>query len=148
VVTCFGVGTIVGGLVGLRVHPARPMLVCALCFLGAACQPAIIALGGSTAVIAGLELLAGIAVATGFIQWETTLGREIPARALSRVTSLDWFTTAGAMPLGFAVVAGAADALGTRAVMLGSAAVVMVLLAGCLALGDVRRLRAAPAPAG
>jgi hypothetical protein len=104
-----------------------------------------VALGGSTAVIAGLELAAGVAVATGFTQWETTLGREIPARALSRVTSLDWFTTAGAMPLGFALVAGAADALGTRTVMLASTAVVMVLLLGCLAVGDVRRLRREPA---
>ena len=145
IVTCFGAGTILGGLLALRVRPGRPMLVCALCFLGAACQPVIVALGGSTAVIAALELAAGVAVATGFTQWETTLGREIPARALSRVTSLDWFTTAGAMPLGFALVAGAADALGTRTVMLASAAIVMVLVLACLAVGDVRRLRREPA---
>jgi MFS family permease len=140
IVTCFGLGTIVGGLIALRVHPRRPMLACTLCFVGAACQPLIVAYAGSTAAIAGFELLAGIAVTSGFTQWETTLGREIPAHALSRVTSLDWFTTTGAMPLGFGAVAGVAGALGTRTTMTASAVAVMVLLAGCLALGDVRRL--------
>jgi hypothetical protein len=68
----------------------------------------VIAYGGSTAVIAAMLLVAGIAVAYGFTLWETSLGREIPPQALSRVTSLDYFTTTGAMPLGFALVAPAA----------------------------------------
>ena len=75
-----------------------------IAFIGASCQPAIIALAGSTAAIAAFEALAGVAVAIGFAQWETTLGRLIPGRALSRVTSLDWFTTVGLMPLGYALV--------------------------------------------
>ena len=44
------------------------------------CQPAIIALAGSTAAIAAVEAVAGVAVAIGFTQWETTLGRLIPGR--------------------------------------------------------------------
>jgi len=80
-------------------------------------------------------------VSAGFTLWETTLGREIPPGALSRVTSLDWFSTAGAMPLGFAAVAGVAAALGTRTTMLGASLVVLALLCVALAIGDVRRLR-------
>jgi MFS family permease len=137
----FGLGTILGGILSLRVRFDRPMLACVVCFAGAACQPIIIGFGGSTAAIAAFELLAGIAVSAGFTQWETTLGREIPAHALSRVTSLDWFTTAGAMPLGFAAVAGVAAAIGTRTTMLVSTLVVLALLAAALAAGDVRRLR-------
>ena len=64
------------------------------------------------------------------------------------MTSLDWFTTAGAMPLGFAAVAGVAATLGTRTTMLASSLVVLALLVAALAVGDVRRLRVrAPAPA-
>lgn len=137
----FGIGSVVGGVLSLRLEPARPMLACVLCFVGAACQPIIIGFAGSTAAIAGFELLAGIAVMYGFTQWETTLGREIPAQALSRVTSLDWFTTAGAMPLGFAAVAGVAAAIGTRTTMMASSLVVIALCLACLAVGDVRRLR-------
>jgi MFS family permease len=141
IATCFGVGTIVGGLLSLRLRLTRPMLACAICLLAAACQPIIIGFAGSTAAVAAFELLAGIGVSAGFTLWETTLGREIPPGALSRVTSLDWFTTAGAMPLGFAAVAGVAAALGTRETMLGASLVVLALLLVALAVGDVRRLR-------
>jgi hypothetical protein len=147
IVTCFGAGTILGALLSLRLRAARPMLACSICFLAAACQPIIIGFAGSTAAIAGFELLAGIGVSAGFTLWETTLGREIPPGSLSRVTSLDWFTTAGAMPLGFAFVAMVAAWLGARTTMLAASLVVLGLLALALAVGDVRRLRvAAPVP--
>ena len=108
------------------------MLACVLCFSAPPASRSSSASRAPPAAIAGFELLAGIAVAAGFTQWETTLGREIPAQALSRVTSLDWFTTAGAMPLGFAAVAGVAAAIGTRTTMLVSALVVMALCASRL----------------
>ena len=141
IVTCFGIGTIIGGILSLRLRLERPMLACTLCFGAAACQPIIVGFAGSTASIAAFELLAGIGVSAGFTLWETTLGREIPTGALSRVTSLDWFTTAGAMPLGFAAVAGVAAAVGTRTTMLAASLVVLGLLLAALAAGDVRRLR-------
>jgi hypothetical protein len=140
IVSAFGIGAISGNALALRLNPQRPMYAATLAFFGAACQPLIIAFAGSTAAIAAFEVLAGIAVATGFTLWDTTLGREIPAKALSRVSSLDWFTTVGTMPLGYALVAPAADALGTRATMAASSLVVMALLAAALAAGDVRRL--------
>ena len=71
------------------------------------------------------------------------LGREIPPHALARVTSLDWFTTAGALPVGYAVVAWLAGLLGTRTTMLVSGLAVIGLCAASLATGDVRRLRRA-----
>src|SRR5215210_5329511 len=145
IVTCFGIGTIVGAVLSLRLRLERPMLACVLCIAGAACQPLIIGFAGSTGAIAAFELLAGIGVSAGFTLWETTLGREIPPHALSRVTSLDWFTTAGAMPLGFAAVAGVAAAVGTRTPMLAATLVTLVLLGVALAVGDVRRLRVRPA---
>ena len=141
IVTCFGIGTILGGLASLRLQPARPMLACTLCFVAAACQPLIVGFAGSTAAIAGFELLAGIAVAGGFTQWETTIGREVPGHAISRVTSLDWFTTAGAMPVGFVIVAATADAIGTPTTMLLAGITAVALFLACLAVPDVRRLR-------
>ena len=79
IVTMFGIGSIIGAAIGLRAGPRRPMVACAVAFIGAACQPAIIAGAGSTLAIGAFELLAGICVAFGFTVWETTLGREIPA---------------------------------------------------------------------
>jgi predicted MFS family arabinose efflux permease len=137
----FGIGTVVGNLVALRFHPSRPMLVASVGLTLAATQPIIIALGHTTALIAGLELLAGIAVSFAFGQWETTLGREIPEHALARVTSLDYFTTAGVMPLGFALVGPVAAVAGTAPTMVASGLVVMALAAAAATVPDVRRLR-------
>jgi MFS family permease len=139
-VSCFGVGTIAGSIVGLRWKPARPMLVATLAFVGASCQPAIIALAGSTAAIAAFQAVAGVAVSIGFTQWETTLGRRIPARALSRVTSLDWFTTVGIMPLGYAVAGPLADSLGLHETMVGATVLTVAMFLAALAVREIRTL--------
>ena len=139
--TCFGVGTIAGSAIGLRWKPRRPMQAAALAFLGASCQPAIIALAGSTAAIAAFQALAGVAVAIGFAQWETTLGRLIPARALSRVTSLDWFSTVGLMPLGYAVAGPLSEAVGLRETMVGASIFTIALFGAALAAPAVRAVR-------
>jgi MFS family permease len=138
IVSSFGAGTIVGSTLGLRWKPRRPMQAASLAFVAAACQPAIIALAGSTAAIAAFEAVAGVAVAIGFAQWETTLGRLIPAHALSRVTSLDWFTTVGLMPLGYALAGPIAEAVGLHETMVGASAVAVALFAVALATDDVR----------
>jgi MFS family permease len=137
---CFGAGTILGSGIGLRWKPQRPMRVAAIAFVGASLQPAIIALAGSTAAIAAFEALAGIAVAIGFAQWETTLGRLIPGTALSRVTSLDWFTTVGLMPLGYAVAGPLSEAVGLHEAMVGAAAFTAALFLVALLVRDVRAL--------
>jgi MFS family permease len=138
IVSSFGAGTIVGSVLGLRWKPRRPMQAASLAFVAAAAQPAIIALAGSTAAIAAFEALAGVAVAIGFAQWETTLGRLIPSGALSRVTSLDWFTTVGLMPVGYAIAGPIADAVGLHETMVAASAIAVALFLLALATDDVR----------
>jgi MFS family permease len=145
IVSAFGVGTIAGSAIGLRWKPRLPLQTATIAFLGAACQPAIIALAGSTAAIAAFEALAGVAVAIGFAQWETTLGRLIPARSLSRVTSLDWFTTVGVMPLGYALAGPIAERAGLHETMAGASVIVVALFLAALAIEDVRELPQEPA---
>jgi hypothetical protein len=144
ITSAFGIGTIIGNGVALRVQPSRPMFVAALATAIAATQPIIIALGGTTAVIAVLELLAGIAVSFAFGQWETTLGREIPQHALARVTSLDYFSSAGVMPLGFALVGPIAGLAGTVPTMVVSGLVVIGLAGAAALVPDIRHLPRRP----
>ena len=139
IVTMFGIGSIAGAAIGLRAGPRRPMLACAIAFVGAACQPAIIAGAGSTLAIGAFELLAGVCVAFGFTVWETTLGREVPAESLSRVTSFDWFTSVGLMPLGYALVGPIADAAGLESTMFAATAIVVAVALAVLLLPDIRR---------
>jgi hypothetical protein len=146
ITSAFGVGAIVGNGIALRLQPSRPMFVAALATAVAATQPIIVAVGGTTAVIAALELLAGIAVSFAFGQWETTLGREIPQRALARVTSLDYVSSAGVMPLGFALVGPVAGLAGTVPTMVVSGLVVVGLAVTAALVPDIRHLRRRVSP--
>lgn len=121
-VTAFGIGAMLGSLIALRVRPRRPMVLSAACFAVASSQPIAFALGGSTAVIAASLAVCGIAVATAFLHWETTLGREIPDAQLSRVSSLDYFATMLAMPAGYLIAGPAADAFGLQETMVAAGA--------------------------
>ncbi|HEX4690663.1 MAG TPA: MFS transporter [Solirubrobacteraceae bacterium] len=146
ITAAFGVGTILGNVAALRIRPSRPMFVATLAFIGCSTQPIAIALGDSTAVIAGLLLLGGIAVSFGFGQYETTLGREIPPQALGRVTSLDYFVTGGALSLGFAVVGPVAALVGTQATLVAAGLITMALFALAATVPDVRHLKRRAVP--
>jgi hypothetical protein len=49
-------------------------------------------------------VLAGVCVTGTFTLWETSLQEHIPSRSLSRVSSYDYLTSAGLIPLGNIVV--------------------------------------------
>jgi MFS family permease len=140
IVAMFGIGSVLGSALALRLQPRRPLVAAGVAFLGASCQPAIIAGAGSTLLIGGFELLAGICVAYGFTLWETTLGREVAPHALSRVTSFDWFTAVGMMPIGFALVGPLADAVGLHPTMYVATAIMVCLAAAAVTLPGVRAL--------
>ena len=80
----------------------------------------------------------GPALAGVLAQWETTLGRLIPGAALSRVTSLNWVTTVGLMPLGYAIAGPIAEAAGLHATMIGASVISFALFLAALAVEDVR----------
>jgi len=144
IVAAFGAGTIAGSAIGLRWKPRRPLRAATLAFLAAACQPAIIALAGSTAAIAAFQAAAGVAVAIGFAQWETTLGRLIPGGTLSRVTSLDWFTTVGLMPFGYAIAGPIAEQVGLHETMVGASAISFALFLAALTAREIRAVGQEP----
>ena len=87
--------------------------------VGASCQAAFIGSGFGIWGIAGLELLAGICVTGTFTLWETSLQEHVPAGALSRVSSYDYLTSAGVIPLGNVLVGIAGAAFGLHASLLG-----------------------------
>jgi MFS family permease len=96
----FGLGNILGDVLLLAWRPAYALRVGALMLVGASCQAAIF---GSHLPVLGiglLELLTGICVTGTFTLWETSLGEHIPPHALSRVSSYDYLSSTGVIPLG------------------------------------------------
>ncbi len=108
----FGIGNIVGDVLLLVWRPAYALRVGALMLVGASCQAAII---GSHLPVWGiglLELLTGICVTGTFTLWETSLGEHIPPGSLSRVSSYDYLSSTGMIPLGNVLVGVLAATIG------------------------------------
>jgi MFS family permease len=148
IVSFFGVGLVVGGLIALAVRPRRPMFV---------------GLGATVVMVPPLVLLAvrapAIAVAVSAIAaganltflntvWETTLQEQVPARLLSRLVAYDWLASLVFQPLGYAA-AGlvAAHLLGLSGTLWLGAAVGAVSTVVVVSLPSIRGLEARPAAA-
>lgn len=118
IVACFGAGAIVGDLIFLRWRPRYAMRVASLLLVGASCQAAFIGSGLGTWGIGGLEFFAGICVTGAFTLWETSLGEHIPTQALSRVSSYDYLSSHGMIPVGNLLAGLTSAAIGLHATLL------------------------------
>jgi MFS family permease len=137
----FGAGCVLGDLLLLRWRPRFALRVASLMLVGASCQAAVIASGIGTWGIAGLELLTGVCVTGVFTLWETSLQEHVPSRALSRVSSYDYLTSAGLIPLGNVVAGAVSSVVGLHASLVGMSVVGVV---SALAIASVPSVRTLP----
>jgi MFS family permease len=140
VTALFGIGNILGDVLLLAWRPRYALRVGALMLVGASCQAAII---GSHLPVWGiglLELLTGICVTGTFTLWETSLGEHIPPRALSRVSSYDYLSSTGMIPLGTVVVGLAAAAVGVYPTLVAMTVIGMGAALVVVSIPSVRHL--------
>jgi predicted MFS family arabinose efflux permease len=141
------IGALLGALAGLRIRSRRPLVAANLALsLGAVPLVLLAVHAPALLVAAGYGLLAG-GLAFMAPLWETTVQRHITEEAISRVSAYDWLTSLALTPAGMALAGPAAEALGTSALMYGSAVLIAGSCLGVLAHRDVRRLPAAKSPA-
>lgn len=125
ILAALGVGSMLGSLLVGRWSRGRRGVV------------AVIGLCTLAASFLGLALLPlpGVIItwfASGFglaffqITWMTCLQRDVPDALLGRVMALDWVGSQGLMPIGFALAGPVIAAVGTRAVLLAGAVLVIV----------------------
>jgi MFS family permease len=148
VTALFGIGNILGDVLLLVWRPAYALRVGALMLVGASCQAAII---GSHLPVWGiglLELLTGVCVTGMFTLWETSLGEHIPPTSLSRVSSYDYLSSTGMIPLGNVVVGGMAALLGIYPTLMVMTVVGITAALVVVSIPSVRRLPRGPALAG
>ena len=136
----FGVGCVLGDLLLLRWKPRFALRVASLMLIGASCQAAFIGSGFGVWAIAGLEVLAGICVTGTFTLWETSLQEHIPDRALSRVSSYDYLTSAGLIPVGNLLIGAVSATAGVRASLFAMTVLGVTAAAVIASLPAVRRL--------
>ncbi len=142
-----GIGLIVGGLFVLRFRPRRILLAATLGFL--LTIPFLLGLAGPAPLVAliALAALAGIGIEIFGVLWDTAMQQEIPQEKLSRVSSYDALGSFALIPLGLATAGPVAELLGTRATILGAAAVSLTATLAVLLVRDVRTLPRRVVPA-
>src|SRR5438034_1019373 len=84
VITGEAVGSLAGGLVGLRYRPARSWAVIGPLFAVTSLQSILLAVHAPAPVIGAAAALAGFAFSWGTVIWETSLQERIPRDKLSR----------------------------------------------------------------
>jgi MFS family permease len=145
----FGIGSVAGDLLLLRVRPRHALRVAAAALIGASGQAAVYGSGLGLFAICVLQCAAGVGVTTFFTLWEVSLQEHIPAHALSRVSSFDYLASTTLMPVGTALVGPVAVAFGSQATLVGMSVVGVTCALGFLAVPEVRSLprgEAAAAP--
>jgi hypothetical protein len=136
----FGAGCVLGDLLFLRWRPRHALRVASLMLVGASFQAAIIGSGLGAWRIGGLELLAGICVTGTFTLWETSLQEHVPDRALSRVSSYDYLTSAGVIPLGNVLVGAVSAMVGLHEALVAMSGIGVLVALGIAGVPAVRDL--------
>jgi MFS family permease len=147
IVTGEGIGSLLGGLAGLRLKPQRPMLVIGAFFAVTSIQCALLALKAPPAAIACAALLAGFAFSYGTVVWDTTLQSTIARDKLSRVSAYNWMGAMIFLPAGYAIAGPVAERIGvSTSLWIGAAWIVLSTIA-VLSVPGVRNVRSTtPAP--
>jgi predicted MFS family arabinose efflux permease len=140
IVACWGVGSIAGNVIALRLPVRRPVFVAALALVGASLQAAVIGSGLGTGGIAVLQTLSGVCVALFFTLWDTSIQEQVPPAAVSRVSSYDFTASMGLMPIGMAIAGPVADAVGLHATLVGMSVLGVASALAWLAQPSVRAL--------
>ena len=139
--TSWGLGAVVGGLIGMRRTPERPLVVSNVGGVLGALTLLALALLGPTWLICVAAVVGGVGLSLLNIYWTTTVQQLVPEDALSRVNSYDWLISLVAQPAGFALIGVIALHIGDRATLNGAAAVLGIPCLLVMLVPAVRNVR-------
>ena len=122
-ISTFGAGTILGGIVALRYRPTKPLLASCVAAVPLVLQPLGIALRLPFPALIAIWLVAGIGLAIHLALWFTVFQQHVPEESRSRVSSYDALGSFVLMPLGAAVAGPVAAAFGITATLLATFAI-------------------------
>jgi hypothetical protein len=134
------IGMLVGVVVAIRARPKRPIRLVVLLTFPLASLPLALGLGAPLVVAVAAAFVGGIAVDILVVMWDTTMQREIPAEALSRVSSYDALGTFSLGPVGLLLAGPSVGVVGVQAALLISAGVTALASFAALCSPGVRNL--------
>jgi hypothetical protein len=134
------VGLFVGGTILLRRRPRRPLLVAVPACSAAALPLLLLAIPASLVLISLAATAAGLGAVVFNTLWETTLQRNVPARARSRVSSYDWFGSLALQPMGYVLMGPLAAAMGVSGALYLCGILEIAAILPLLAVRDIRAM--------
>jgi MFS family permease len=134
------IGYVATGFLMIRLRIGRLLFFGTVCVFPMALPLVALARPLPALAIGACAFLGGAALEVFGVAWYTVLQRETPRHLLSRVSAWDDFGSIVFIPIGLAVAGPVSEAIGTRATLLGSAAIIVVTTALVLFVRDVRRL--------
>jgi predicted MFS family arabinose efflux permease len=141
ITAAFGLGTLCGGFVALRISVTRTMLIATNCVFAYAAPALMLAYSTTVWPIALATFLHGVCGQIFGVLWYTTLHRKIPHDVLSRVSAYDNLGSIVLAPLGIVAAGFALESLGTRTTLLIAVALVVIPTALALLDRDVRQMQ-------
>lgn len=138
------VGSVVGGLVALRVRFGRPLVADTLLAMPMAAILLLLAVPAPVAVLAAVGFVSAACLTVGDAVWFATLQRHIPEHAISRISSFDWLGSVALNPIGYVVVGPLAGEIGVSATLVLAGALNLLFGVTLLGVPAIRVLSAAP----
>ncbi len=133
-------GAVVGGLFALRLKVRRALVVSELFILPAGLLLASLAVPLPVLAIAVVSFAGGVGFAVGDTLWITALQRNVPAHALSRISSFDWLGSVALNPIGYALIGPIAATIGTSQALVIAAVLNITVCIGVILVPSVRSI--------
>jgi Major Facilitator Superfamily len=140
ILIAFSVGTLLGNAWSMRLRPKRPLVFAWGIILLSGPSLVLLAFAAPVWAIALTELASGLSIGVAGTLWETTVQRNVPPEALSRVSAYDWMGSTALRPLGLAIVGPIAEAVGVKETLLAAFALTMVSSLTLLLIPDMWRI--------
>lgn len=143
-----GIGAVVGDVAAIKIEPDRPLKTAYLSMLLGVPLLVALALVIPVWMISVAALLWGISMTFFNTFWFTVLQERIPDESLARVSSYDWLGSTALRPLGFALIAPVAEAVGITQTLIGIAAIIAVVQIGTAFIPSIAGIRRRPSDDG
>jgi predicted MFS family arabinose efflux permease len=140
ILVAFSFGTLLGNVWAMRLRPRRPLVFAWAIILLSGPSLVLLAFAAPVWAIALTEMASGLSIGVAGTLWETTLQRNVPREALSRVAAYDWMGSTALRPLGLAIVGPIATAVGVKETLLSAFALTMVSSITLLLIPDMWRI--------
>jgi MFS family permease len=147
ILVAFSFGTLLGNVWSMRLRPRRPLVFAWAIIL--LCGPSLVLLAFAAPAwaIALTEMASGLSIGVAGTLWETTVQRNVPPEALSRVAAYDWMGSTALRPLGLAIVGPIAEAVGVKETLLAAFVLTMASSLTLLLIPDMWRISDTSGPA-